>query len=401
MRKNNVLIYLVTAFIAFGQSISRGNFPSYVEVLGGTIVSYGFIQSVQTFSSLLFLVPSAFLADKLGHRRLILSGTLVYSLSYVLIAFTPHWEYLAIGAFGVGLAGGMILPSQVALLAHDNPNSRINVFTRNETARWTSLALGYFTSSVFFFIFQNEFSYINLQFTMIGTLIITLTAIIPSLLLGNNDEWRNNANMKEDGNLKAIIVNPEGKFVIGFLLISLMIGFGAGFLVPFSQPYFVRRFSLGPSEVNLIMATAQIMTAMFMGLIPSLTNRLSDTKVIYLTQGLSIPLVLILAFSKILPLSLLAFLFRIALMNMSIPAQTTILQKYVPAAFRARVQSLMQINDRLGRSFSPSISAILIEETDEFYHSFSITAAMYSAAVLTLFIITRNLKRELRRNQPT
>lgn len=401
MRKNNVLIYLVTAFIAFGQSLSRGNFPSYVEVLGGTIVSYGFIQSVQTFSNLLFLFPAALLADKLGHRRLIFSGTLVYSLSYVLIAFTPHWEYLLIGAFGVGLGGGMIMPSQVAILAHDNPNKRINVFTRNETARWSSLALGYLFSSFFFFLFQNEFSYRNLQLTMIGTLTITIIAIIPSLLLAKTDEWRNNANTQQDVDLRAIIDNPEGKFVIGFLLISLMIGFGAGFLVPFSQPYFVRRFSLGPSEINLIMATAQIMTAVFMGLIPSLSNKLSDTKVIYLTQGLSIPLVLILAYSKILPLSLFAFLFRIALMNMSSPAQTTVLQKYVPATFRARVQSLMQVSDRLGRSFSPSISAILIEETDEFYHSFSITATMYSAAVLTLYLITRNLKKKLHHKQIT
>ncbi len=395
MRKNNVLIYLVTAFLAFGQSLSRGNFPSYVEVLGGTIISYGFIQSVQTFTNLLFLFPAALLADKLGHRRLIFSGTLVYSLSYVLIAFTPHWEYLLIGAFGVGLGGGMIMPSQVAILAHDNPNKRINVFTRNETARWSSLALGYLFSSFFFFIFQNEFSYRNLQWTIIGTLIITSLSIIPSLLLANTDEWRNNSRDQEDKDLRAIISAPEGKFVIGFFLISLMIGFGAGFLVPFSQPYFVRRFSLGPSEINVIMATAQIMTAVFMGLIPSLSNKFSDTRVIYLTQGLSIPLVLILAYSRVLPLSLFAFLFRIALMNMSIPAQTTVLQKYVPATFRARVQSLMQVSDRLGRSFSPSISAILIEETDEFYHSFSITATMYSAAVLTLYLITRNLKRNL------
>ncbi len=401
MRKNNVLIYLVTALIAFGQSISRGNFPSYVEVLGGTIVSYGFIQSVQTFSNLLFLFPAALLADKLGHRRLILSGTLVYSMSFFLIAFTPQWEFLLIGAFGVGLAGGMIMPSQVAILAHDNPNSRINVFTRNETARWSSLALGYLFSSFFFFLFQNEFSYRNLQWTMIGTLGITLLAIIPSLFLANTNEWRNNSKDQEDIDLRAMIVDPEGKFVIGFLLISLMIGFGAGFLVPFSQPYFVRRFSLGPSEINVIMALAQIMTAVFMGIIPSMSNKFSNTKVIYLTQGLSIPLVLILAYSKILPLSLFAFLFRIALMNMSRPAQITVLQKYVPATFRARVQSLMQVSDRLGRSFSPSISAILIEETDEFYHSYSITALMYSAAVLTLYLITKKLKRNLRIKQRT
>ncbi|MFX0151384.1 MAG: MFS transporter [Candidatus Hodarchaeota archaeon] len=394
MKRNNILIYLGTAFLAYGQSFSRGNFPSYVETLGGNIVNYGFIQSVQTFSNLLSLLPAAFLADKLGHRRVVLSGTVVYSLSYLIIAFTPHWQYLLIGAFGIGLAGGMIMPSQVAILAHSNPAERINVFTRNETARWSCLALGYFSSSIFFIIFQNEFSYGNLQMTMIITLIVTSITIIPSFLLINTEEWRNNVGDLQTIDLKTILRSSEGTFIVGFLFINLVIGFGAGFLVPFTQPYFVRRFSLGPSEINLIMGLAQIITALFMGFIPLLAAKLSDTKVIYLTQGLSIPLTVILAFSNVLPLSLLAFLFRIALMNMSSPAQTTILQKYVPETYRATIQSLMQANDRIGRGFSPSISAVLIEESKDFHISFTMTAIMYSIAVSILFSITRNLTKK-------
>ncbi|UCG01708.1 MAG: MFS transporter [Candidatus Heimdallarchaeota archaeon] len=402
MKRNNILIYLGTAFLALGQSFSRGNFPSYVEVLGGTIVNYGFIQSIQTFSNLLFLFPAAFLADKVGHRRLILGGSVIYAISYFIIAFTPppHWEYLLLGGFGVGLGQGMIMPSQVAILAHNNPTDRINVFTRNETMRWGNLALGYFLSSFFFILNQDEFSYRNLQQTMFVTFLVAICAIIPSLLLVNAEEWRNNIESQLKVEIKEMIKRPEGTYIIGFLAISIMIGFGAGFLVPFAQPYFVKRFLLGPSEVNIIMGTAQVLTAVFMGFIPLLSSILgSNAKVIYLTQGISIPLILIIAYSTFLPLSIIAFLFRIVLMNMSSPAQTTIVQDYVPEAFRARIQSLMRVSDRLGRSFSPSISAMIIDETKDFYLSFTITAIMYTTAVSTLFIMTRNLKRKLRKNQ--
>ncbi|MFX1285596.1 MAG: MFS transporter [Promethearchaeota archaeon] len=398
MKRNNILIYLATAFLALGQSFSRGNFPSYVEVLGGTIVNYGFIQSIQTFSNLLFLFPAALLSDKLGHKRLVLSGTVIYALSYFIIAFTPppHWEYLLLGGFGIGLGQGMIMPSQVAILAHNNPTDRINVFTRNETMRWGTLALGYFLSSFFFILFENKFSYENLQLTIVVTLLVVTAAIIPSFLLVNAEEWRNNVESQPKANIKMMLSSPEGTYIIGFLGFSLIVGFGAGFLVPFAQPYFVKRFSLGPSEINIIMGTAQILTALFMGSIPFLSFRLgSNARVIYLTQGTSIPLILILAYSTNLPLSIFAFLFRIVLMNMSTPAQTTIVQEYVPEAFRARIQSLMRITDRLGRSFSPSISAIMIEETNDFYLSFTFTAILYSTAVSTLFLITRNLKRKL------
>ncbi|MFX0205640.1 MAG: MFS transporter [Candidatus Hodarchaeota archaeon] len=402
MKRNNILIYVSTAFLALGQSFSRGNFPSYVEVLGGTIVNYGFIQSIQTFSNLLFLFPAAFLSDKLGHKRLVLSGNVIYALSYFIIAFTPppHWEYLLLGGFGIGLGQGMIMPSQVAILAHNNPTNRINVFTRNETMRWGNLALGYFLSSFFFILNQNEFSYTNLQQTMFVTFLVTTCAIIPALLLVNAEEWRNNVESQPEVEIKEMVKSPEGTYIIGFLVISVMIGFGAGFLVPFAQPYFVKRFLLGPSEVNIIMGTAQVLTAIFMGFIPLLSSLLgSNAKVIYLTQGISIPLILIIAYSTFLPLSVAAFLFRIVLMNMSSPAQTTIVQDYVPEAFRARIQSLMRVSDRLGRSFSPSISAMIIDETKDFNLSFTITALMYSLAVSTLFIMTRNLKRKLRINQ--
>ncbi|MHA2245555.1 MAG: MFS transporter [Candidatus Hodarchaeales archaeon] len=402
MKRNNILIYLGTAFLALGQSFSRGNFPSYVEVLGGTIVNYGFIQSIQTFSNLLFLFPAAFLADRLGHRRLVLSGTTIFALSYFVIAFSTQWEYLLLGGFGIGLGQGMIGPSQIAILAHNNPTNRINIFTRNETMRWGSLALGYFLSSFFFILFQNEFSYVNLQLTMVVTFLVSTLAIIPFLLLVNVEEWRNNVESQPKVDLKMMIKSPEGMYIIGFLVISILIGFGAGFLVPFAQPYFVKRFRLGPSEVNVIMGTAQILTATFMGTIPILSTKLgSNAKVIYLTQGISIPLILILAYSTFLPLSIFAFLFRIVLMNMSSPAQTTIVQDYVPEAFRARIQSLMRITDRLGRGFSPSISAVMIEETNDFSSSFTITAIMYSAAVSTLFLITRNLRRKLRLDKIT
>lgn len=399
MKRNNILIYLGTAFLALGQSFSRGNFPSYVEVLGGTIVNYGFIQSIQTFSNLLFLFPAALLADKLGYRRLLLSGSVIYALSYFLIAFTPppHWEYLLLGGFGIGLGQGMILPSQVAILAHNNPTNRINVFTRNETMRWGNLALGYFLSSFFFIFNQNEFSYQNLQQTMFVTFFVATCAIIPYLLLVNAEEWRNNVEPQpKSSDIKMMIKSPEGTYIIGFLVISLLIGFGAGFLVPFTQPYFVKRFLLGPSEVNVIMGISQVFTAIFMGFIPLLSAVVgSNAKVIYLTQGISIPLILIIAYSTFLPLSVIAFLFRIVLMNMSSPAQTTIVQEYVPEAFRARIQSLMRVSDRLGRSFSPSISAVMIDETNDFRFSFTITAILYTAAVSTLFLLTKNLKKKL------
>lgn len=398
MQKNNVMIYLVTALFAFGQTFSRANFPSYVEVLGGTIVNYGLIQSIQTFSSFVCLIPAAYLADKVGHKRLVISSTIVSTMGYSIMVFAPDWQYLLLGGLGIGIGRGMLMPSQVAILANSNlPQKRVNIFTKNEISRWTSLAAGYFLSSFFFELFQNELSHINLQLTFSISLIIIAVAIIPAILLASSDKDQKgieDSNNRSKMDIKTIKNTPEGKFIIGFLFMSLVIGIGAGFLVPFTQPYFLR-FFLTPSEINLIMGFTQIITALFMGMIPFLATKLSSVRVIYLTQGLSIPLILILAYSTVLPLSIFAYMFRIVLMNMSSPAQTTVLQHNVPQSSRATVQSLMRATDQIGRSFSPTLSAIMITETDGFSLSFTTTAIFYTIAVLSLFLITRSLKEKL------
>ncbi|MFX0087386.1 MAG: MFS transporter [Candidatus Hodarchaeota archaeon] len=400
MQRNNNMIYLVTALFAFGRSFSGANYPSYVEVLGGTIVNYGFIQSVETFFSFICLIPAAFLADKIGHKRLVIASAIMSTLAYLIIVFAPDWQYLILGGVSVGLGRGMLMPSQVAILANSNPpKKRVRIFTANEIARWSSLASGYFLSSFFFIQFQNELSYRNLQLTLIITFLVIALAIIPSILLIGNKKvlQLNDGNSKvqePNMNIHEIINSPQGKFILGFLLMSLVIGAGAGFLVPFTQPYFLR-FLLKPSEINLIMGITQIITAVFMGSIPFLSTKLSSVRVIYLTQGLSIPLILILAYSTLLPLSIFAYVFRIVLMNMSSPAQTTVLQQYVPKKSRATVQSLMRATDQIGRSFSPTISAIMISETDGFSISFTTTALFYSVAVLILYSLTRSLRGKL------
>lgn len=398
MQKNNVMIYLVTALFAFGQTFSRANFPSYVEVLGGTIVNYGLIQSIQTFSSFVCLIPAAYLADKVGHKRLVISSTIMSTMAYSIMVFAPDWQYLLLGGLGIGIGRGMLMPSQVAILANNNlPQKRVNIFTKNEISRWASLAAGYFLSSFFFELFQNELSHINLQLTFLISLIVIAVAVIPAILLSSSDKDQKGIEVnvnRSKMNIKSIRNTPEGKFIIGFLFMSLVIGIGAGFLVPFTQPYFLR-FFLTPSEINLIMGFTQIITAFFMGMIPFLATKLSSVRVIYLTQGLSIPLILILAYSSVLPLSIFAYMFRIILMNMSSPAQTTVLQHNVPQSSRATVQSLMRATDQIGRSFSPTLSAIMISETDGFSLSFTTTAIFYSVAVLSLFLITRSLKEKL------
>ena len=375
-------------------------------MLGGTLLGYGFFQSTQTFSGLIFLLPAAFFSDKFGHRKVVIIGSVAFTLSMMIITFTPigSWQLLILGAIGLGASRALVDPSIIAIIAHENKEDRIKVFTYLEFSRWSSLAVGYFASAGFFLLNNNLFTYPLLQGTMFVTFVFYLLSVIPCLLLENtkNAEDQTEANFVESfengkkkrndgkGNFLEFLRSKPGIFVLGFAFISLLVGFGAGFLVPFAQPYWVTRFGFGPSEVNLYMGISQIVTAACMMAVPLLARRFGDARTIIITQGLSIPLALMLAFSSILPISTFAFFSRIALMNMSRPAQTAILQNNIPHDRRAVTASLMTVGDRIGRSVSPSLSPILIDQTGDFAVSFSITAVMYTIAVSGFYVLKKS-----------
>jgi len=78
-----------TAFRSMGMSIVQIGLPSFVESLAGSLTSYGIIIGIFSVTQSLLQYPYAALSDKLGRRRVVLFGMLIYLLG-TFLCFTAQ-----------------------------------------------------------------------------------------------------------------------------------------------------------------------------------------------------------------------------------------------------------------------------------------------------------------------
>ena len=101
------------------------------------------------------------------------------------------------------------------------------------------------------------------------------------------------------------------------VLVYVLTGFGAGLFIPYFNIYFVQHLDASPALFGLIDGTANTITALLTLTAPRLAKRLGKINAITLTRLASIPLLLIIGLTSILPLAAFFYLFRQGAMDMS------------------------------------------------------------------------------------
>lgn len=101
------------------------------------------------------------------------------------------------------------------------------------------------------------------------------------------------------------------------VLVYILTGFGAGLFIPYFNIYFVQHLKASPALFGLIDGGANAITALFTLTAPRLAKRFGKINAITLTRLASIPLLLIIGLTSILPLAAFIYLFRQGTMDMS------------------------------------------------------------------------------------
>lgn len=146
-----------------------------------------------------------------------------------------------------------------------------------------------------------------------------------------------------------------------FWLTELAIGLGAGLTIPFISLYFYNRFHVEPGNVGLFYAASEAI--MFFGFLstPVFASRFGAVRTIVAFQLASIPFFLIMAFTTSLPLAVLAFLARQAMMNMVQPVSDHFIMETAPPRQRARLNGIKQMFRRAAWIVGPAVSGVLIQ----------------------------------------
>ncbi len=96
--RGNLLVLVVSwIFLYFAFSMIYPYESLYLQALGASPFTIGLIGSLGTAILCISRIPGAYIADRYGRRKIIVTMTYGVALSYVLLALAPEWRLAAVG----------------------------------------------------------------------------------------------------------------------------------------------------------------------------------------------------------------------------------------------------------------------------------------------------------------
>jgi len=397
--KRNAVLFLVSGTLA---SVAMGAFMTtqglYIMGLGYREQLLGLILSGRMAAGAVGALPAGMISDRFGRKPVILVATVLVAAGWLGQAALPHPSAMFLFSCLVGLAGTAQWVVGAPLLADNTDAGNRHMFFGLQFALTTAgMMVGNLAGGALpDLLLGRPGAWLNLagrglppgpqlaraaafRLSLAAFSLLTLSSVIPALMIRETRPPGRGRTVL--GDLAALAGRSE---VRGLVTYSVLIGFGAGLVVPFFNVFLSEKLGASPTVVGLILSLSNGATAAAGLLAPALVPRLGRVGTVVLTQLASIPFLLMIAVPPWLWLVGTAMFFRNALMNMSSPVAASFSMEIMEPRLRGTTSSLMRIADSLARAVS-SVCAGWIMARWGYDVPYLFTAALYLAASLLYY----------------
>lgn len=355
----NARLYLVNVIITgAAMGVFRLLFNFYILSRGYDEALLGQLVTINSLTALLSALPNGYLADLLGRKvSLLLSGSLT-SLSILAMVLWPGEAvlYLANVLFGVSqsLAGVTMSPF---LMENSGEQERTYLFSFGSGLQMASASVGNWIGGYlpgWMADWRGVTPTDSLAYgSSLGVIVLaSFLALLPLAFLHTPRLERTERSVFAPIRFAAEHPATLGKLILPMLLTSI----GAGLIMPFMNVFFRQVYHQPDPVIGTLFAWGSLAMGLGLLIAPPLADRMGKIRFVVITQGLSIPFLVLLGFAPWFWLSAAAYYVRVALMNMSGPVYQTFVMEHVDADARATVASLVSMSWNFGWAFSPMIS---------------------------------------------
>lgn len=358
----NARLYLTYGIIAgIAMGIFRLLFNFYVLSLGFNEKLLGNLVTTSNLTALIVALPMGYLADYLGRKSSLLLSGVIICLTIGMMVIWPVPSIL----YGMNIISGAAqslaaVTMSPFLMENSGEHERTYLFSFSSGIQMVSASVGswiggYLPSWVGG---MRSVEAVSSQAYGGSILVVSMAlavSILPLIMIKmprlNHEERTIFAPFSYAAK------NP--KKLTQLILPMLITSFGAGLIMPFMNVFFRLQYHQSDQVIGVLFAWGSL--AMGIGLLaaPPLADRLGKIQIVVITQGLSIPFLILLGFSPLFWVSGVAYYIRVALMNMSSPVYQTFVMEQVEPSSRAMVASLVSMSWNFGWAISPTISGIL------------------------------------------
>ncbi len=358
----NARLYLASAILsgaAFGVYRLLFNFYALSLDLDQSII--GNLITINSVTALALALPLGYLADTLGRKTSLLLGGLLTSLAIAVMVLWPSAGLFYAMAVVMGAAQSLSAVSMAPfLLENSGTEERTYLFSLSQglmmTASFVGNSIGGYLPT---WIGQARGVEATSSTAYAGALgiiaAISALALLPLLALRTPRLAASERSLFAPIGYAIKHSGTIGKMVLPMLITSI----GAGLFMPFMNVFFRVVHNQPDPVIGNVLAWGAL--AMGVGLIiaPPIAERIGKIQLVVITQGLSIPFLIMLGFAPWFWMSALGHYVRLSLMNMGGPVYNAFVMENVEPKSRAMVASLTSMAWNFGWAFSPSISGWL------------------------------------------
>ena len=360
--KPNARLYLLSVVITgAAMGVFRLLFNFYVLSLGYDQALLGTLITVSNMTALLAALPMGYLADLLGRKNSLVISGFMLSASIVGMVLWPQQNVFFIMNVISGLAQSLAaVTSAPFMMENSGEAERTYLFSFSmglqmamaSVGNWIGGYLPGWIGALRVVPPTSSTAYAG------SLLIIGLVAglgVLPLFFMRmpalKRSERTVFAPIKYASEHPALL----GKLILPMLLTSI----GAGLIMPFMNVFYRQVYHQPDPVIWTLFAWWSLAMGLGLLIAPPLADRMGKIQLVVVTQGISIPFLIIMGFAPMFWMSAAAYYVRLALMNMSGPVYQTFVMEHVESTARATVASLVSMSWNFGWAFSPTISGWL------------------------------------------
>jgi len=379
------LYMLITMLQGIGWGIYRLFFNFYILSLGYRRDFMGLLISIPPMTALVVALFAGYVSDRVGYKRTLLLGSGLTVVAQVLMLVFPlRWMLIAASALrGLGMSLFSVT-SAPFLMEHSTEAERTHLFSFNSGVRTMSSFVGRVFGGAIPALIAGWIGVAPTDSAAYAgalgvTTLLMLVAMFPISRLPLAQAVRT-----EDPLAPFRALWEHRGAMTRLLLPSLVISLGAGMLIPFLNVFFRYRFGLSDGVIGSLFGFGSLGMGVALLIAPVLAEKWGKAKTVVVSQGLSIPFLIALGFVPSLGLAIVAFLMRMALMNLAGPVYQTMVMEESDAESRNMTASLYSMIWNFGRAVTPSVSGP-IQEAYGFNPVFATTILAYALSVYLVY----------------
>ncbi len=371
-------LFLVSSILGgFVGSIQGLQFNLYLRALGYGQDLMGAMAAIPAFVTMALAIPFGLLAGRLGHRRAMLIGMTLQAVGLLVLCLLPERLPLLTSRVVAGIGGtlaGVVGAPFLAAAVGDRDRAHLFGFQAGASilSGMAGSALGGVLPGLFAQAFgfppEGPWAY---RAALLATLGLYLLGMVPIAGIRGTGRW-------EQPRLGDVL--SRRSLVLRLVTVQTTIGLGAGLVIPFANIFFRLKFSASDPALGALFAVNALLMGLGSFAAPALAARIGRGRTVVLSQGLSLPFLLLWGFGPTFTWAALGYLIRTPLMNLAGPVFSLLVMELFPPGMRSGMNGLLMVSWNAGWAVG-SLASGYLQVALGFDYLFPCTAALYSVAV--------------------